>query len=162
MRKTMECVPIFPQKDPTTGEGVMTFLGPVNPFTTSPTPGQERELLGLSMPNTIVERLRFSEGEDKDCIVVKVHVWKKRQGNNSELEEEIFLTLLLQEEKKSCIFQSGAEHQILNEHRLLGFKNLRRNQKQSRTVTAVQRFCQKLYRLCTFKNLFAQEKMRFP
>ena len=140
----------------------MTFLGPVNPFTTSPTPGQERELLGLSMPNTIVERLRFSEGEDKDCIVVKVHVWKKRQGNNSELEEEIFLTLLLQEEKKSCIFQSGAEHQILNEHRLLGFKNLRRNQKQSRTVTAVQRFCQKLYRFCTFKNLFAQEKMRFP
>ena len=49
------------------------------------------------MPNAIVERLRFSEGEDKDCIAVKVHVWKKTQGNNSELEGEKFLILLLQE-----------------------------------------------------------------
>ncbi len=74
----------------------MSFLGPVNPFTTSPTLGRESELLGLTMPNSMVERLRFSEGEDKDCIIVKVHIWKQQQGNNSELKFPP-LILLLQE-----------------------------------------------------------------
>lgn len=108
----------------------MSFLGPVNPFTTSPTLGRESELLGLTMPNSMVERLRFSEGEDKDCIVVKVHIWKQQQGNNSEFKI-FFLNIVARKHISSVIFQSGAEHQILNEHSPLRFKNLWTNQKQS-------------------------------
>ncbi len=65
------------------GNTVLSYVGPVNPITTSIAHGHEEGLVGLAFPHSIaMEELVRKDGENKGCLEFVVKVFNKPENVN--------------------------------------------------------------------------------